>query len=478
MNRILVSVNVVLLAATAAVAQMVIQGPTTAPAESKKTIPMQLRPAAAPRPALRYQFLPEYIEQTPGNAEPLYNTAIHLLPKSDPEMGEQVSGWLDVPLQDLPREEVRQALDEARNALSYTRLASRREWCRWDPPLRAKGDSVMLPELSSLRALGRLVALKARLEMAEGHLDAAVEDLKTGFALARHTTQSPTLINSLVGLAIADLMAKRVQELIVCPDAPNVYWALTDLPSPLIGVRDAMQTERNLILLSMPRLQNIQNAEMSPQQWQDLLTSLNRLSGAMQTDEQTKRPGWDDKLATAAMAVKLYPQAKQHLVSHGQTKEQVDRMPAPQAILLYMVESYATYRDELFKWFALPYWQAHGELKRVERELAREAESSRGLNPMIGMLPSLSGAYLRTTQLDRQIAALRCIEAIRLHAAASDGRLPASLDDITAVPVPKDPITGRSFVYKLGKETAILEGPAPAGESAKYCVHYELTLVK
>jgi hypothetical protein len=42
------------------------------------------------------------------------------------------------------------------------------------------------------------------------------------------------------------------------------------------------------------------------------------------------------------------------------------------------------------------------------------------------MIPSLTKAYVLTTDVDRRIAALRTIEAIRIHAAAHDGGLPAS----------------------------------------------------
>ena len=60
---------------------------------------------------------------------------------------------------------------------------------------------------------------------------------------------------------------------------------------------------------------------------------------------------------------------------------------------------------------------------------------------------------------DRQVAALRVIEAIRLYAAAHDGRLPESLDQITEVPVPDDPATGEPFIYRAADSAAILHGP-------------------
>ena len=36
-----------------------------------------------------------------------------------------------------------------------------------------------------------------------------------------------------------------------------------------------------------------------------------------------------------------------------------------------------------------------------------------------------------------------------MHAAANGGKLPATLADVTVVPVPLDPVTGKPFDYRL-----------------------------
>lgn len=46
-------------------------------------------------------------------------------------------------------------------------------------------------------------------------------------------------------------------------------------------------------------------------------------------------------------------------------------------------------------------------------------------------------------QCDRRVAALRTIEALRLHAVSHDGKLPESLGHVTEVPIPDDPATGK-----------------------------------
>ena len=54
------------------------------------------------------------------------------------------------------------------------------------------------------------------------------------------------------------------------------------------------------------------------------------------------------------------------------------------------------------------------------------------------------------------MAMLRAVEALRLHAAAHDEELPASLEDVTQVPIPVDPCSWKPYQYELDQETATL----------------------
>jgi hypothetical protein len=46
-----------------------------------------------------------------------------------------------------------------------------------------------------------------------------------------------------------------------------------------------------------------------------------------------------------------------------------------------------------------------------------------------------------------------------MYAADHDGKLPKSLNEITAVPVPNNPATGKAFQYRLDGATAVLDLP-------------------
>ena len=55
------------------------------------------------------------------------------------------------------------------------------------------------------------------------------------------------------------------------------------------------------------------------------------------------------------------------------------------------------------------------------------------------------------------------VEALRLYAHSHNGCLPEKLDEMTEVPIPDDPVTGKPFVYRLDGATATIElTPLPA----------------
>ncbi len=79
-------------------------------------------------------------------------------------------------------------------------------------------------------------------------------------------------------------------------------------------------------------------------------------------------------------------------------------------------------------------------------------------------------------RLDRDLAGLQSVEAIRLHAAFHQGQLPQTLAEITEVSVPKDPLSGQAFRYSRTGATAVLESPAPPGGDKKQELRYEITV--
>ncbi len=78
--------------------------------------------------------------------------------------------------------------------------------------------------------------------------------------------------------------------------------------------------------------------------------------------------------------------------------------------------------------------------------------------------------------LDRKIAALTCIEAVRMQAAARDGKWPMSLDAVDIVPAPTNPVTGKPFGFRVKGVNAILNADAMEGMQPSDSTRYEIIL--
>jgi hypothetical protein len=156
-------------------------------------------------------------------------------------------------------------------------------------------------------------------------------------------------------------------------------------------------------------------------------------------------------------------------------------MPHVQVALLHAFLEYDRVLDETLKWQSLPYWEVRPKLLAAatrQRELRKQGPDAPALPLAAYLLPAVDKVLLAQVRTDRRIAALRCVEAVRLYAAHHGGKLPATLGDIQEVPVPPDPLTGKPFAYRAAGRKATLYGPPPDKEKphAGNAVSYELTL--
>ena len=442
----------------------------SAPGKAEEQVPtskLVLQPSDEPRAALKYQLLPPLLDRAPGNAAVQYEklALIFAMPSNQKAL-EDVAKWLEAPLEKMPRAEVRQTIDRyRRQVLDDLAAAARRDRCDWELPIRETNYfAMLLPELQHLRNLGRLVALQARLEIAEQKFDEAVHTLQTGYALARHVGQGGTLTHGLVGIAIGHLMSARVQELVQQPGAPNLYWALTMLPQPLVDVRPGFEFEMNALYLSLPALREINEANHDPAYWQHLLDKFDQTF----TDNLGMSPpkaGW--RGPATVLALRGYPIAKRALIAQGRSPQEVEAMPVPEVVILYTLQTYNELGDGLFKWFFVPYPQARAGIQEAERYLKNEG-ANREIVPLARLLmPALGSLSFIAAKNERSIAMLRAIEALRIHAARHQGRLPEKLADISAVPLPLDPTSGEAFSYQKSGDSAVLASPPPRGRSPR-----------
>src|SRR5262249_39732873 len=128
--------------------------------------------------------------------------------------------------------------------------AARRRTCDWNytlPEEKERAIEILLPDAQEMRQWSRLLALKARVEIAERDFAAAARTIETGLAFSRHLAEGPFLINALIGIASAQTFLDRLDEFVAQPGAPNLYWSLAALPGPLVGIRKAIESEQRLV---------------------------------------------------------------------------------------------------------------------------------------------------------------------------------------------------------------------------------------
>jgi len=448
-------------------------------------IKLWLTPAKPPTPALKYQLLPDARVATSGNAADVYREVIEQLATKTsltPKL-ELFSGWAELPLKSLPKEDVRKELAPFDKVYELLDKGARCEHCDWGirDRLREKGIAALLPEIQPMRECATLLRVKAHLEIADGRFDKALGTLRTGFALARHVGESETLICFLVGVAIANIMESELDQFVSCPEAPNLYYALTDLPAPPISMRKALESERLWLPGTFPGLGEVlSNLDAGPLP-EEKLKEWAKVAKGLSNDNF----GYAGRVYLAWNIRQKHNIAKEALIAAGRPRDKVEAMPPLQVAMLHAFDEYDRHLDALVKCQSLPYWEATPAIDKHERAVrqarvdARDPTSNAPALPIAPLLlPAVSKVMRGQVRLERRLAALRIIEAVRLYAADHDGKLPPSLADIKDVPVPVDPATGKPFHYAVKDGVVTLSAPDLPGDTPTARVQYELTLRK
>lgn len=299
--------------------------------EKARTIQLTLHPTKASESARQYRLLPKADQLTDADAVPLYEKAVQSLPGN--LQTEQTSQWLKSPLDKLPRQQVQSTLQQFKPTLQLLEQAARCKRCDWS--YEYVDDETQSQNLRGYRTIVFLLALQVRFQIAQGRYDKALCTMQTGFAMAKHLSNGPTLVDGFVGIGTGTFICRQLEQFVQRPDTPNLFWALRDLPQPFLDLT-----------------------------------------------QQSKLEDLD-------------------------TREK---------------------------------------------------------------------AHLLMSRLDRHVAALQCVEAIRLYAGAHDGKFPNELISITGISVPSDPVMQKPFVYRCTGYNAVLEAPAPKGATERDAMRYELKL--
>lgn len=434
-----------------------------------------LQPAPAPRQALKYRLLPNAIDRKSGNAAVIYNRSC--LSLAQLTTWREHEEWIDLPIEELPLDEAEKVLRRDRLILDQVALAATRDHCDWEILVDEQDPIAMLsPEITAMRGLTRLVVFQFRVQIAAGRLDEAIRTLQIGYAMGRHTAEAPTLVHGLVGIAICQIMSNEVELLIQQPEAPNMYWALTALPRPLVDMRQGIESEMNLLYQIFPELREVDDNRHGKAYWQNFSYRLaERLTGLAYIGRFDET--WKSQLAMTALAIRGYPIARQSLIDRGRPVAEVEAMPVPQVVAIYTLDTYNELRDEQFKWLMVPYHETHGRMDKADQRLREGMQ--REIFPLASLFLPGNTVKSAVARNQRTIAMLRTIEAIRMFVADHNGRLPESLDDIQAVPIPLDPMTGKPFLYEKNGQTVVLKTPPPQeGWENSYARHFEIRFQK
>jgi hypothetical protein len=435
-------------------------------------------------PALKYRLFPVGLERKPGNAVPIYLRLVH--ERNDATRRRWFQGpekWNKLPLEGLPLQEARDFLKDHRRMLQQLELGARRQRAEWNYTLdQGSIIEILVPDAQTMRSFVPLLMLKARVEMAEGNFAAAVRTFETTFAIARHVSDGPFLITGLVGLAMASVAESNLEDFVECPGAPNLYWALTALPRPLIRLGKGEELEQRLLEMQFPDLAELDRPRPA-EEWDPVLkrvrTEFDRIRRFDVEGGKKPRPLPAGTTAAdpAAKSPDL-PAAQQFLTRElKMPAARVKAMPPAQVLVLAMAGTFRLYSDDQFKVINLPYAQARPLLVAAQKRLqaAPDTEAVRLARLLTPRLDRILGAKNR---LQRRIAALRVIEALRLHAAAHGGQLPERLSEVNAAPVPVDPGTGRAFHYERDGATAILTGQIPGEPLETTGLRYRISVRK
>ena len=436
MNRTTLTLVALLIVCACAVAQ------PTQPAADVRTF--ELTPTAPPTPALKYELHYDIAtDRLDGNAAQLYQDSILILgpdlrlnaQKAIDAYDAHDKGTFNSLADSLDKKGLYQELD----------IAARRDRCDWDVPLAEMGPQTLLPHLEPfVHGLTPWIKARALRQMEQGQIDDALKTLRVGYEMAEKVGTEPTLVSALVSLRITTQMNDALIALMSRTDSPNFYFALCEFPSRQTVFRNSLYHERRSLLHATPVLYKAMIGEpVTPDEWRTMEQEIASLNDQPALDSVK-----DATPQNLADAVQLY--AQRHHVSAERAKA-VD----PVVVLgEFYVDEAIRISDDLFKWRGMPYPMALAKSSQEVDAMNKKKQGQPG-NPFLPMF-DVNKTIANFAKVDRQMAAMTTVEAIRSYAAANGGKLPAHLEDIAETPAPENPATGKAFEYRVEGDAAVV----------------------
>lgn len=448
-------------------------------------VKLSVDPAPEAKPALKYELLVPGRDKVSGNAAHHYAKAALARPPVNREKGleeeKKVLGWEEAEIDKLPAEEVRAALKAYATALRELEYGTRCKACEW-VSAPASGPAALddlLGTVPAYRDLARWLALRLKLELAEKRFDAAALSLRTGLQFAKHVGEGPSLIQMLVGHAVAGVFLAKAEEFLARPGAPSLYWAISALPRPFIDPKPGLDGEEGQTEAYVPGIAELRKGPVSAEKALDAAEAAVKVF-TVTVDSNLSMLKLGGRLAISGYATLNQDAAKKELIARGWEKKQVEAMPAVQAVFLNSFEVYRDLADDHRKWFLLPYPEAFDGLPKAVARAKKVQKDRKGdtlVQTFLLVLPAVEKVHMAGARTDRKIAILRAVEAIRVHA-DTNGLPPKELADVKKVPVPVDPLTEKPFVYAVTAEGFTISSPESESVPKAVAVSYEVKVRK
>ncbi|MCB9850256.1 MAG: hypothetical protein H6817_06085 [Phycisphaerales bacterium] len=278
--------------------------------------------------------------------------------------------------------------------------------------------SVLLPNLSEYRALGKMLIVDGRRLEAEGKIDEAMADYVAALQLGHHVSGGITLIENLVGVSVWVIGDRAISQMVLrrnlsAERLEDILDQLNDLKSEQPSTHNGMKNERVFGTSIVDEL------TARPFSLPQNMGSLGWGSGGDSFDV-SRNSSWRELEARIGKLIIPDRTIKKHMNAYYDQLIERAGLPAYQA-------DWENFDEEGIV-TAIPQWDVLAHM----------------------LLPSLSRASILGERCRMQSQATRLAVALRIFATEGDGLAPSRLDELSAwVPADElvDPFSGKQFVY-------------------------------
>lgn len=446
--------------------------------------------SAQPTPAFQYRFWPSRFDLRPGSAQTHFYRAIlqrsfvsQGLPK---EKSDELNQLLGLDMEEVPVEAAREFVERFESVFVELEAMAQSEDNSWDLRLRdLRGKDIWnfrLEDVQQARTLARFLQVKIAAQIAERDYAGATDSIRAGFRLAAFVGQGESIIQGLVGVAIENVMLSAVEFAIRSPECPNFYWALQTLPTPLVPLRDAVESELGMVFLMFPMLNESEATTLSDT---ELMQRLNRSIGdlrSLMSDNSTPIAGAD---SIGLILTLTGEDAKTKLKQSGYDSAKLEKLTPLQASMVNAGRELKVHSDELLKGIKVRGPEGDALRTKVLLDLERWASTRSGTAAgLIGGLifPATQNVHEALVRIEMMRQRLIAVEALRAYAAAHSGRLPESLSELSDTPVGVDPFSSQPFEYRIkakgDRQTVTLSSKVPQRFASLAEVKFEFPAVR